>query len=431
MKRFVSLALAAAMPFSSFAQSNYSFDEEVNAELDRMYQQSQSPQTTTARRGTPPQVQVNVQAHPQAQSSATQTNYQAAQQTAPVVQSAPQMNAPVAAPAVQTQPTTIVEASPLQESRAENLRRNRQDAEVQTEQKIVEKLEESRLEDEKRRSDVLFGDKFNQLQSGVTVQNSPNAVVNTNQQVTQQEQAVVPVVVPEKVVTAPPAPPKEEIDREIIRSEVRASLETMKGKEKEEEKKPEDKAYFSGLVGMGDYPDVKNVRGNYSLGFAVGRKIRNNLLVEGSFLYSQYEVEQRDGGIVCDYYTCTEYPRITEMNQYQGGALVKYQIGGGMFRPVFGGVAAYTYRTFTDTQFAIPNNDASSHAFDMGLVTGADVEVSDSFTIGLDIRYMWNLFSRTSNSGFQKSFSQSVYGSDTAVEKLHYMNFGIVGRASF
>ena len=39
---------------------------------------------------------------------------------------------------VQQQPTTYVEASPLNESRAEQIRRIRQEAELKTEEKIVE-----------------------------------------------------------------------------------------------------------------------------------------------------------------------------------------------------------------------------------------------------------------------------------------------------
>jgi hypothetical protein len=418
MKTFALIAFAAALPIAALAQSNYSFDDEVNAELNKMYEQSAAPASKSS--APSPQVQVNVQASQQA--SAAQTNTQGAATTA--TQSAPalQAQAPVAqapaalvapAPAIQKQPTTLVEASPLQESRAEQLRKARQDAEIQTEQKIVEKLETSRLEDEKRRSEALFGDKFNQLQNKEAAAPAPQTV---------------PVVVPEQVVA--PAPVKAELDKEAVRNEVRASLSEMK--DEEAKKKPAAKTFFSGLVGMGDYPDVKNVRGKYSVGFSVGQKYNDHLLLEGSFIYSQFDVEQQFGGGY--FWTGVGYeyfPRITEMNQYQGSAVLKYQILGGMLRPVFGGAAAYTYRTFTDSQLGYGGNDAQSHSVDVGLVTGADLEVSETFTIGLDIRYMWNLTSRTNNSGLQRSFSQTVYGSDTAIEKLNYMNIGVVGRATF
>ena len=57
---------------------------------------------------------------------------------------------------IQQQPVTEVEASPLSESRAEMLRKARRQTEVQTEQKIVEKLEASRLADEKKRAKKLY-----------------------------------------------------------------------------------------------------------------------------------------------------------------------------------------------------------------------------------------------------------------------------------
>ncbi len=58
---------------------------------------------------------------------------------------------------LQEQPTTVVEASPLMESNAERMRKQRQGLEVNTEQRIVEKLEEARMEDERARAERLFG----------------------------------------------------------------------------------------------------------------------------------------------------------------------------------------------------------------------------------------------------------------------------------
>lgn len=430
MKRFATIAMIAAlMPVSSMAQ-NYSFDDDVNAELDKMYLGSSSSANNAASQTqSGPQVHVNV---------ATTQTAPVAQQVAPVAQPVSQpvvtapVAAPIAAPVVQKQDTTIVEAAPLKESSAELIRKSRQDAEVATEQKIVERLERSRLDDEQRRSEVLFGDKF-------------NAIQNQNKQVGKEETTVVvtpnnsvaPVVVGDQavvstsVVTAPavveePPVKQDVIDRETIRSEVRASLAEMK--ENEAPKKASNKTYVSGLAGLGEYPDVKNVRGNYALGFAFGQKIDDRLLIEGSFLYSSYDVEQRDG--FCYYFNGC-YPRITGMEQYQGAAVGKYQLLGGVFRPVIGGTLAYTYRTFSDKQFGSSTNNAQSHAVDIGVVTGADLEFSPTFTVGLDVRYMWNLTSRTQSSGFQRSFSESVYGSDTPIEKLSHMSISLFGRATF
>ena len=50
---------------------------------------------------------------------------------------------------------------------------HRQDEEMKTESRIVEKLEQSRMEDEKKRASVLFGDKFDNLQNAPAAQTAP------------------------------------------------------------------------------------------------------------------------------------------------------------------------------------------------------------------------------------------------------------------
>ena len=446
MKRFAYLALVALMPVASFAQGNYSFDDEVNAELEKMHDQgaTKAEKSTGAAQGTQV-VEVNVQAAP-TQSTATAQDAkqetkqdakvagaqtQATEQKAPVVQSAPVVqNAPVvaaaavAAPVVQKQATTVVEASPLQESKAEALRKTRQDAEIQTEQKIVEKLEESRLNDEKNRSEILFGDKLSQTQK-VEVKDEGKEI-----KIEQKQEAVVaaaPVVKEEKkpeVVVAPVVVDQ----KEVIRNEVRASMNDMK----KEEETPKNRTYFAGLLGMGNYPDVDNVRGSYALGFAVGEKVRDHFLVEGGFTYSSYEVQQRDGGLVCQYGNCTLYPRITQMNQYQGSAAAKYQFLNGAIRPVIGAVMAYSYRTFSDKQLGFQGNNATSNALDAGIVGGLDLAVSESFEVGFSVSYMWNITSQASANGFEQSFMQNYNSNgDTAIEKLSYVTTGLVVRTTF
>ncbi|GIL17764.1 MAG: hypothetical protein BroJett040_15150 [Oligoflexia bacterium] len=397
MKQLFYIAALALIPVAVFAQS--SLDEEVGAELDKLYAQTKATSQKAEDNKNSPAVQVNVQAQPQAHATQV-TGVETAQVSNPVM-SQGQVQ-------VQKQPVTFIEASPLSESRAEKIRKARQESELQTEQKIVEVLEQSRMEDEKKRADVLFGDKFNQMNN-----NQSGGV------------AVGPIVVQEKVV-APMAPPAEVMDRTAVRQEVTAALAEMQEKTKPVEKK----TYFSALGGMGDYPDVANVRGNYAAGFAIGQKFNDRLMVEGSFLYSNYSVEQRDN--YYDPMTGWWYPRVTEMQQYNTSLDVKYQLLGGMFRPVIGGIMSYNYRTFADTQFALWNNEAASHALDMGLLAGADFELGESFALGLDFRYMWNLTSRVANkSGYQRSFSESVYSQGTAIEKLSYMNISVVGRVNF
>lgn len=383
MKQMVYLAiLALAASSQVFAQTN--FDDEVSTELDRLYDQNQGAQQ---------QGQQYVQQAPRRQQvRVAQQQYmnqpQGQLQTVQIAQ--PQIQ-------IYKQPTTVIEASPLTESNAEKMRRARQESELLTEQKIVEKLESSRMEDEKKRAEVLFGDKFNQMNGGVS----------TAQNTTQQQAVVVPAA------TVVPA-----MDKDSVRNEVSAALEDLKAKDKKEDRK----SFFSVSGGLGDYNTVKNVRGNYALGFSIGQSINDRLLVEGGFQFSNFEVEQ-----VYDA-TYLGYPRITSMDVYQGSLALKYQILNGVLRPVVGGIAAYSYRTFQDTQFGAIGNNAQAHAIDLGLSAGADVVVSESFSLGLEYRYMMNVTSRVQNDGPQISFSQN---SKNSIEKLNYSNILMNAKMTF
>ena len=185
------------------------------------------------------------------------------------------------------------------------------------------------------------------------------------------------------------------------------------------------------MIGAGDYPDAKNVKGQYSLGVEIGKKFDDRLIAAGSFSYSNYQVEQRDGGCYYDaqaQYVC--FPRITDMNQYSTSALVKYQLLGGMLRPEIGGLVSYTYRTFTDSQFGLSGSDVSSQAFDMGALAGLALEFNPSFAMGLDFRYMWNLTAKYDNS-FQNSFAQGSNRYDKPIEQMNYYTIGVSAKATF
>lgn len=414
-KKTILMTIASLSLVAQVSWSQVDLDEEINAELSRISAEQNRGSDVGVGSGQASQVQVNVNASPAAVNSTESGMAQVAPQaiTAPAVAAQQATVAPVT---IQKEPITFIEASPLTESRAELIRKSRQDAEIKTEQKIVEKLEFSRLEDEKRRSDVLFGDKWQ----------------NMNSQTSQTQQVIVPahpVVVQEQVVAPRPvvvAEPEEEVDEDLIRNEVRASLAEMQA-----EKSQQKKGYFSGGVGITEYMDVDNVRNNYSLGFAVGSRVSERLLVEGSFGYGNYEIEQRDGYNYCEYYGCNYYSRITDMDQYTGAATVKYQLFNGVFRPVFGGTLAYTYRTFADNQFGLANNDAQSHALDMGMVAGADFELSEDFSLGLEFKYMFLNFMNRNSNKFSRGFTQTTYGNDTPIERLNQMSISVFGRATF
>ncbi len=356
----------------AYAQSS-NMDVDVDTEIDQMYSQ---PKQRPA---------------PSQNSVVTQT----------VV--VPQQNTQV-----QKQPTTIIEASPLSDSRADMIRKNRQDEEMKTESKIVEKLEQSRMEDEKRRAAILFGDKFDNMQN------------------TQQNSSPAPAVIhaPPPQTKAEPVyiEPKETISREAVREEVRAALTD----DDKAVTPPSESKYFAGLAGIGQYPDVGNVKGNYSLGAAFGTRY-DYFMVEGAFLMSNYSVDMNNymspnffGGYRVDNY---------DVNQYQGIISAKYQLLGGVVRPVLGGLVSYSYRKFSLTNGPTSGSQdtGSSHAIDLGVVTGVDIEFSPKFSLGLDLKYMFNM-----SSSVTYNYANSAYGHvGTPIEKLQYYIAGLAARVNF
>lgn len=407
-KYFYILAALSMAPVFALAQS---LESDVDAELDAMYSK-QAPKQAV---GTNTTV---LPAHAQGE----------AQQVKPqpiyIINSPAQAaQASAATQQVQKQPTTVIEASPLAESRAEAIRKSRQDAEVQTEQKIVEKLEQSRMEDEKRRADVLFGDKFNSL--------------NQQQQVPVQQ----PIVAPAPVVVAPVAAPAPVIvekqvqddsaTRELIRQEMAASLEKNKPVEP-----PARNKYVAGLLGMGDYPDVSNVKGNYALGVAFGNKV-DGFIIEGSFLYSNYTVQNGYNNYNAYGYNNSYYNNYNnvDVNQYTGALAAKIQFFDGIVKPVIGGIAAYSYRTYEIKNSYYnyntnSNSDVNSHAVDLGALVGADLEFSPKYSIGLDFRYMWNLSNRI-NYGNNWNSAQNQWFNTNPIEKLQYYVMTVSGRMNF
>ncbi len=393
-KYFYILAALSLAPNFALAQS---LDSEVDTELDQIAAQQMAPEASAAasQRSSVNQQPIYILN----QGSPTATSNSGARSDQGQAQEQAQAQ-------VQKQPTTLIQASPLTESRAEQIRKARQDAEVQTEQKIVEKLEISRMEDEKRRAAILFGDKFNQ---------------NQNVQVQQVQQVQQPVVVAPTVVAAPIVVEPKENTRDIVREEIRAAMRA----EDEVVEAPLESRYFGGMVGIADYPGVGNVRTNYSLGAQFGTKY-DNFIVEGTFLYSNLNVDM-------PYYSYM--PPSVEVNQYSGALAAKYEFFGGMIRPVVGGLMQYSYRTFAwsnNTGYGYSNSSgptsATSHAVDVGVVSGVDLVFTPKFTLALDYRYLWNL-AYQANTSSVPWMTGPQYG--TPIEKLSYYVLSIVGKVTF
>lgn len=346
---------------------------------------------------------------------------------------------------IQSQPVSVVQESPLVPSASDLVRKKRQSVESETEDGIVSALERARLEDELKRRHKFS----NAISSEVVI--APVPVPTTNAPVVQapvvqsqvvQSQVVqsaagqAPVVqsqvVQSQVVQAPvvhePIAPKVEtvhvvpapvVREEIkeIRSEVRAELADAI-----QDRHPVRTSdfYVSGLVGYGTYADVRNIRGNLTGGFSVGMVTADRFVIDGSFLYGSYELEDLDpwtGGT-------PDFPRIVDMRQYNFMTGLKYLLLPNAIKPSVGALAGYTRRSYSEWGYDFETTDS----LDLGLSAGLDIELTRSFTVGLDFRYMTNLATRK-NTDYRESFVYPSWKSD--IEKLDYYTTTLMGKFTF
>lgn len=395
------LILAAMSLLSGATSAQAAFDNELDQELAQV---SANPQASAPAAAT---------IAPQGSQNGSQPIYILNQAT-PTANSQAQVHQ--AQTQVQRQPEVNISAAPLSKSKAEQIREARQQVEVETENKIVEKLETSRMEDERRRAGVLFDAPF-------------NALASQNQQPVQPVyQPAPPPVMPVQQVVAP-APVAPPVEKSLVQEEVRAAMLS-------EQILPEDRPgrkYFGTTLGIGDYPGVANVRGNYLLGVQFGEKYDDTYQVEGGFTYGNYTVEPPCVG----YWSVYNFwvPRLINVQQYQGSAAMKYLFLNGSIRPIVGGVIAYSYRQFNWTQdngyYGVGSNQsATSHAVDIGAILGVDVEFSRKWSVGLEYRYMWNVMSRVNTSNTSMFLTQQdVFG--TPIEKLQYYTLALTATVNF
>jgi hypothetical protein len=304
------------------------------------------------------------------------------------------------AQAATAQPTTVVEAAPVQESKADLMRKARQSEEVKTEQKIVEKLEESRLKEEQQRAERLFGNKLD---------------TTAETQKVEQQQVVAPVV-----VEAPQEEKKEEkpqvtIEKvEIIQPEA-APLDAklaMKEDVKKDEEEATDRFFVGALLAAPNY-NTSNVKTNYGLGVSAGINLATNWSLEASFLYSNHSVDT--------YWTPGLFK---DLDQYDVSASAKYYILSGKLKPYLGGSITYIKRVYNDRIYrwnggsvAAGWGSQDTDAVDAGLLGGVDFEISKKILIGAGVDYNFNVMNK---NDFRTMYSQYGLPDTRPLEEIDY-----------
>lgn len=326
-------------------------------------------------------------------------------------------------------PTTIVDTTQAQEStvvatqdnaqqaaidsRASLLKKRRESMETETETVMVEKIEQSRIRDEKNRADRLFGDRldvYNPYQPAPTQEVKGSPVTQKVEVVVKQNE----VEEQEVVVTPAPAPTKKKTKRVIEETEteiapVESDLSYF----------GERRSFVSLDIGQANYQGASNVQGGTALGFSLGVELPSRVSLDGRFKYSGYQLEETKPDNKTNYVPGV----VRDVTQYNFGLGIKYRLLASDFSPTVGGVLSYTYRSYTDKASADYNADST--AWDAGLSVGADYRVTNNLTLGLDLTYMSNM--SYSINGTPRKFNPS----GTNLEEFKYSFVSFSGKFYF
>lgn len=347
----------------------------------------------------------------------------------------------------QVQPTLVVEAQPISDSKADSLRKARESEELNTEQRIVEKLEESRLREERERAQRLFGprleDKEKKDADNDQQKAAPQVIVvpatelskdkaeKTDKAPTQVTIEKIEIIQPaapqQQQQQAPVAPVVEQapvpvVDQKSKQPDQAAEMMAAEPVKEDAEKSELDKIYVGAILAAPNY-QVSNVRSNYGLGVSVSKYLDPHWVVEGNFLFSNHTIN-----------TFWNYGIYTNMDQYDLQIAPKYVFIFGKLRPYVGVSGTFIYRKYQDRvdngyywNMNSNNSSDSTTAFDIGVLGGVDFEVSRNFIIGAGIDYNHPIMDKTNfNSTYQ------LLPADTKpLEQFDYMTFKLTAKMSF
>lgn len=327
---------------------------------------------------------------------------------ATLVAPAPVQAAPAQAPIyiIEKQAPTYVEDSPIKESKADQLRKTREEVERQTEERIVEKLEADRVRSEQERA-VKVMDAFEAKQSPAPAPLAP--------------------IPPQTVVEAPQAPLAIAPPPPVI--EVKTEAPVLP-----QEEKAKDHTTVSADAGFISYPSADNVSAGFSGGVSIGRSFGKQLSMDLGFLYSNLDVESANRLPFWDPFRSVWVPSVTEVQQYNVGANLRYRLlEDATFSPVLGGGLSYTIRNYQWDliPYSPTVGDApTSWAVDLGLTIGFDVKLSETFKVSADYRYMMNV-AYDLESQYERTDIFSGPLSQKELEEIGYQVFLVKGTFLF
>lgn len=313
------------------------------------------------------------------------------------------------------QPTTVVEATPLTLSKAEELRKSREETEIDTERKIVEKLEQSRIDSERKRQQEIinaFGGGAAAAAKAEEVAPAAPAVVAP-----QQPQVVIlqAAPVPPAPATAIEASKGASIDdvRSAVREELRASQPI-------EEEKKKSANFISANVGLLDY-DSADIQTIGALHLTFGKAFEDRWAVDfGLGLASAYVDE-----------SAFAYRKLDQASLDLGA---RFFILTGRIRPSVGALVSYVDRRYSSLRDSTTGQPLdypklNSSALEGGLVAGVDFMISENLALGAEYRYMSNITHKYSDEVLNTpGYRNAVGGYVTPLEERDSQFFGFIAK---
>ena len=253
------------------------------------------------------------------------------------------------APNVSTQPVVRVTGVPITKAPTVELRQSRQEAELLTEQKIVEKLESSRLRDEQERLNKLFP-------SGTAKTVVANGTAMTLVDISAQVQA--------------PSVAQDAHKENLYLG-------------------------FHGGQAGNILQQVENLESYGSFGISAGSHFQSGIILESSLFFTAHTFDPRLRG--ANHRNHFDEGYYTDVDQWSGMLAVKYTPFSSRLKPYLGVVIAYNQWVYRD-QYSFDDYDCemlltpycpslgfNSHSVDLGLNIGADMKLNNKLSIGLSI----------------------------------------------
>ena len=301
------------------------------------------------------------------------------------------------------QPAVRVEGQAVTRSRATELMQSRKEAEVQTEQKIVERLERSRLRDEQERLSRILNEGTEQTVitrqegTGTTDHRSPG---------------------PRKVVW--------------------------------QEDEDEDPVFVGFHFGFASNLGNR-IEGSYgSYGVSVGAADETGLAMEAGVFYSLHEVSRGGVGAGFEYWHDSHLGQyrspFTDVDQLTGSVALKFTPFGTRLKPtlaVVGLFSLWMYDNSSDDFLSYSfcpvgvgygnrrcGRGQTTHSLDVGVQAGVDIKLSSRVSVGLQLLInVWNFYNNNdalfrnyywTNNTYNYHYSPSAV-QDTTLERTRWM----------